>query len=460
MSNTVTTINPATEQPVNEYTLMSLDEAQKSVDLANDCYSFWKKTTFTQRAQKLNRLADLIEQNKSKLVSLMTEEMGKVTEQGEQEVSLCAEICRYTAEHGEKELQDEHRVFEQGHAIITYQPIGVILGIQPWNFPLYQVIRYSVSNVMAGNTTVMKHASNVFGMAKLIKELYLEAGFPKGCYQSLLIDGETASELIKNPYIRGVTFTGSDKVGKQVAKQAAELSKKTVLELGSNDAFVVLADADINKAVSACIQGRIVNNGETCVAAKRFIIVDEVYDQFREAFVAGFKQLKVGDPTATDTDLGPMARKDLRDELHQQVEASVKAGATCPLGGEIPKQQGFYYPVTILEDVKPGMPAYDDELFGPVASLIRVQDEAEAMMVANDSRYGLGGGIFSEDTQRATELAIKEFDTGMVNINGYSLAQPNLPFGGVKDSGYGREHGGFGIKEFVNVKTVMVASVE
>ncbi len=355
MSNTVTTINPATEQPVNEYTLMSLDEAQKSVDLANDCYSFWKKTTFTQRAQKLNRLADLIEQNKSKLVSLMTEEMGKVTEQGEQEVSLCAEICRYTAEHGEKELQDEHRVFEQGHAIITYQPIGVILGIQPWNFPLYQVIRYSVSNVMAGNTTVMKHASNVFGMAKYIEELYLEAGFPKGCYQSLLIDGETASELIKNPYIRGVTFTGSDKVGKQVAKQAAELSKKTVLELGSNDAFVVLADADINKAVSACIQGRIVNNGETCVAAKRFIIVDEIYDQFREAFVAGFKQLKVGDPTAADTDLGPMARKDLRDELHQQVEASVKAGATCPLGGEIPKQQGFYYPVTILEDVKPGM---------------------------------------------------------------------------------------------------------
>ncbi|MGC0118560.1 NAD-dependent succinate-semialdehyde dehydrogenase [Pseudoalteromonas piscicida] len=460
MSNTVTTINPATEQPVNEYTLMSLNEAQKSVDLANDCYSFWKKTTFTQRAQKLNRLADLIEQNKSKLVSLMTEEMGKVTEQGEQEVSLCAEICRYTAEHGEKELQDEHRVFEQGHAIITYQPIGVILGIQPWNFPLYQVIRYSVSNVMAGNTTVMKHASNVFGMAKLIEELYLEASFPKGCYQSLLIDGETASELIKNPYIRGVTFTGSDKVGKQVAKQAAELSKKTVLELGSNDAFVVLADADINKAVSACIQGRIVNNGETCVAAKRFIIVDEIYDQFREAFVAGFKQLKVGDPTAADTDLGPMARKDLRDELHQQVEASVKAGATCPLGGEIPKQQGFYYPVTILEDVKPGMPAYDDELFGPVASLIRVHDEAEAMMVANDSRYGLGGGIFSEDTQRATELAIKEFDTGMVNINGYSLAQPNLPFGGVKDSGYGREHGGFGIKEFVNVKTVMVASAE
>ncbi|MCG9760744.1 NAD-dependent succinate-semialdehyde dehydrogenase [Pseudoalteromonas sp. Isolate6] len=460
MSNTVTTINPATEQPVNEYTLMGLDEAQKAVDLANDCYSFWKKTTFTQRAQKLNRLADLIEQNKSKLVSLMTEEMGKVTEQGEQEVSLCAEICRYTAEHGEKELQDEHRVFEQGHAIITYQPIGVILGIQPWNFPLYQVIRYSVSNVMAGNTTVMKHASNVFGMAKLIEELYLEAGFPKGCYQSLLIDGETASELIKNPHIRGVTFTGSDKVGKQVAKQAAELSKKTVLELGSNDAFVVLADADINKAVSACIQGRIVNNGETCVAAKRFIIVDEIYDKFRDAFVAGFKQLNVGDPSAKGTDLGPMARKDLRDELHQQVEASVEAGATCTLGGEIPKQQGFYYPVTILEDVKPGMPAYDDELFGPVASLIRVNDEAEAMMVANDSRYGLGGGIFSEDTQRATELAIKEFDTGMVNINGYSLAQPNLPFGGVKDSGYGREHGGFGIKEFVNVKTVMVASAE
>lgn len=460
MPNMVTTINPANEQPVNEYQLMNLHEANKAVDLANDCYQFWKKTTFTQRAQKLNKLADLIEANSPKLVALMTEEMGKVTEQGKQEVALCAKICRYTAEQGESELQDEHRVFEQGHAIITYQPIGVILGIQPWNFPLYQVIRYSVSNVMAGNTTVMKHASNVFGMAKLIEELYLEAGFPKGCFQSLLIDGKTAGELIENHHIRGVTFTGSDKVGKQVAKRSAELSKKTVLELGSNDAFVVLADADIEKSVAACIQGRIVNNGETCVAAKRFIIVDEIYDQFRDAFVSGFKQLKVGDPSAADTDLGPMARKDLRDELHQQVEASIDAGARCTLGGKIPKDKGFYYPVTILEDVKPGMPAYDDELFGPVASLIRVKDEAEAMMVANDSRYGLGGGIFSKDTQHATELAIKEFDTGMVNINGYSLAQPNLPFGGVKDSGYGREHGGFGIKEFVNVKTVMVANAQ
>ena len=310
---------------------------------------------------------------------------------------------------------------------------------------------------MAGNTTVMKHAANVFGMAEFIEKLYLDAGFPKNVYQSLLIDGKTASKLIEHDKVRGVTFTGSDNVGKTVAETAAGLSKKTVLELGSNDAFVVLSDADIETAVEACVQGRIVNNGETCVAAKRFIIVDSVYDKFRDKFVEAFKALKVGDPTDPETDLGPMAREDLRDKLHEQVEESVKNGATVTLGGEIPDKTGWFYPVTILENIKPGMPAYDDELFGPVASFIRAKNDADAMRIANDSRYGLGGGIFTTDKQKAINLAREEFDTGMVNINGYSLAQPNLPFGGVKDSGYGREHGGFGMKEFVNEKTIFIA---
>ncbi|NVK58237.1 MAG: NAD-dependent succinate-semialdehyde dehydrogenase [Alteromonadaceae bacterium] len=457
MSKTIQTINPTTEETVAEYTLMSEAEAESAVDDSHTAFLSWKKTDFEDRATLMNNLADEIEKQSDTIVDMMVKEMGKVVEQGKQEVALCASICRYTADNGAAVLEDENRVYEGGTAIITYQPLGVILGIQPWNFPLYQVIRYSAANIMAGNTTVMKHAKNVFGMARLIEKLYLDAGFPKAVYQSLLISGETASTLIKHDKIRGVTFTGSDSVGKSVAETAASLAKKTVLELGSNDAFVVLSDADIETAVQACVKGRIVNNGETCVAAKRFIITEAVYDEFKTQFLEAFKALRVGDPTAENTDLGPMARKDLRDELHEQVKESVAKGASVLIGGEIPERTGWFYPVTILEDITPGMPAYDDELFGPVASFIKAKNDAEAMKIANDSRYGLGGGIFTTNKVKAIHLAREEFNTGMVNINGYSLAQPNLPFGGVKDSGYGREHGGFGMKEFVNEKTIFIA---
>ena len=458
MSETIKTYNPTTGEQLDHYQLISAEDAEQAVTRSHEAYLNWKKTSYGARAEIFNNLADLMEERIDDLANLMTLEMGKVAEQGKQEVQLCAEICRYTAEHGASFLEDEARVYEGGKAIITYQPTGVILGIQPWNFPLYQVIRYSASNIMAGNTTVLKHAQNVFGMAQAIQQLYEDAGFPKNVYQSLMIDGSTASDLIKHKHVRGVTFTGSDSVGKQVAKEAAGESKKTVMELGSNDAFIVLADADIDNAVEMCIKGRVINNGETCVAAKRFVISDSVYDEFRDKFVAQCKKLTVGDPSKEGTDLGPMAREDLRDELHDQVKESLAAGATLSLGGEVPDAAGYFYPVTILENVSPGMPAYDDELFGPVASLIRARDDKQAMEIANDSRYGLGGGIFSSDTDNAIALAKNEFDTGMVNINGYSLAQPNLPFGGVKDSGYGREHGGYGIREFVNIKTIMVAS--
>jgi succinate-semialdehyde dehydrogenase/glutarate-semialdehyde dehydrogenase len=458
MSETIKTYNPTTGEQLDHYQLISAEDAEQAVTRSHEAYLNWKKTSFGARAEIFNNLADLMEERIDDLANLMTLEMGKVAEQGKQEVQLCAEICRYTAEHGASFLEDEARVYEGGKAIITYQPTGVILGIQPWNFPLYQVIRYSASNIMAGNTTVLKHAQNVFGMAQSIQQLYEDAGFPKNVYQSLMIDGSTASGLIKHKHVRGVTFTGSDSVGKQVAKEAAGESKKTVMELGSNDAFIVMADADIDNAVEMCIKGRVINNGETCVAAKRFVISDSVYDEFRDKFVAQCKKLTVGDPSKEGTDLGPMAREDLRDELHEQVEKSVSEGATITIGGEVPDTAGYFYPVTVLENVSPGMPAYDDELFGPVASLIRARDDKQAMEIANDSRYGLGGGIFSTDTDNAIALAKNEFDTGMVNINGYSLAQPNLPFGGVKDSGYGREHGGYGIREFVNIKTIMVAS--
>lgn len=457
MSKMTSTVNPYTEQKLADYPLLDLKQANQAIENAHQCFQSWKLTPQQDRAELLNKLAEVIEQHESALVKLMTDEMGKVKEQGKQEVALCAQICRYTADVAVKELEDEHRAYEGGNAIITYQPIGVVLGIQPWNFPLYQVIRYSATNVMAGNTTVLKHAENVFGMAQKIQEMYEQAGFPKYCYQSLLVDGETASQLISHERVRGVTFTGSDKVGKKVASQAASLSKKTVLELGSNDAFIVMDDADIELAVECCVKGRVINNGETCVSAKRFIITQKNYDAFKKGFVQAMKNLKMGDPNAADTDLGPMAREDLRDKLHDQVTQSLEKGASKVLGCEIPDTTGYFYPASILENVSPGMPAYDDELFGPVATLIKVKDDDEAMQIANDSRYGLGGGIFSKDTQRAIELAKYHFDTGMVNINGYALAQPNLPFGGAKDSGYGREHGGFGITEFTNIKSIMIA---
>ena len=293
-------------------------------------------------------------------------------------------------------------------------------------------------------------------MAQKIEQLYLEAGLPEGVFQSLLMDGASAGKLVAHPKVRGVTFTGSDNTGKKIAEAAGKVVKKTVLELGSNDAYVVLSDAYIKRAVKACVQGRIINNGETCVSAKRFVVSADVYDAFRDQFVEQMAAIKMGDPTQKGTQLGPIAREDLRDTLHGQVEESVRKGATISTGGKIPAGKGFYYPATVLEDVKPGMPAYDGELFGPVASLIRAADDEDAMRIANDSRYGLGGGIFSRNEDRAIELARLHFDTGMVNINGYNLAQPHLPFGGVKDSGYGREHGGFGIREFVNIKAVMI----
>ncbi|WP_298940681.1 NAD-dependent succinate-semialdehyde dehydrogenase [uncultured Psychromonas sp.] len=460
MSNSIVTINPFTEKKLKEYTLMTHKEAKDAVVNSNQCFDEWKLVPVSERAKLAKALAKVIEENSDELVELMVEEMGKVKSQGEQEVALCANICKYTADIAEKELANENRDYDGGKAIITYQPIGVILGIQPWNFPLYQVIRYSISNLVAGNTTVMKHASNVFGMAKKIQSLFEQAGFPKYAYQSLLIDGKTASKLISHDGIKGVTFTGSDAIGKQVAENAAKRSKKTVMELGSNDAYIVLDDADIPLAIETCVTGRIVNNGQTCVAAKRFIITEKNYDQFKAGFKKAMMQLKMGDPNAKDTDLGPMARKDLQEKLHEQVTESIAAGATVVCGCEMPDRKGFFYPASILENVTPNMPAYDDELFGPVAALIKAKDNDDAMRIANDSRYGLGGGIFSKDEASATELAVKHFDTGMVNINGFALSQPNLPFGGVKSSGYGREHGGFGLKEFMNIKSVMVAQTK
>ncbi|MDT7830539.1 NAD-dependent succinate-semialdehyde dehydrogenase [Pricia sp. S334] len=459
--NGFATINPATGKEIKEYALMSDEEAFKAVERCHKAFEEWRLKSSAERGKIIKAIGKELSKNKDKFASLMTQEMGKVLKQGEQEIDLCAGICDYTADHSSKELAEVERDLPNGgRGVISYSPIGVIYGIQPWNFPAYQAVRYSIANLMAGNGVLLKHAESVSGSALLLKEIYEDAGLPKDLFTVLLIDHDQSDKIIEHDLVRGVTLTGSPDAGRTIAKKAGAVLKKTVLELGSNDAYLVLDDADVELAAKVCVQGRIYNNGETCVAAKRFIVVDKVYDGFKEAFTKGMKAIKMGDPTKSDSDIGPMAREDLRDKLHEQVEKSVQKGAKVVLGGEKPEGNGFYYPATILENLEPGQPAYDDELFGPVASLIRAKDNEDAMGIANSSRFGLGGGIFSKDEDKAFELAKKHFDTGMVFINSFGLAQPNMPFGGVKDSGYGREHGGFGIREFVNAKAVMKVNME
>ena len=457
MSNNIMTINPTNGETLDTYTLMSSGEAKQVVDACYEAFLEWRLESLESRAKTIKAIGQALQKHKEALTDLMVKEMGKLPAQARQEVDLCTGICDYTAEHGPKKLADEERQPGNGdRGFVTYSPMGVIYGIQPWNFPAYQVVRYSIANLMAGNGVLLKHAENVTGSGLLLEKIYREAGLPENVFRTIVISHDVSDEVIAHPAVRGVTLTGSDGAGRKVAVKAAEHLKKTVLELGSNDAFLVLDDADLDVAVETCVQGRVYNGGQTCVAAKRFVVTEKNYDAFKERYVARMQALKAGDPNQEDSDLGPMARVDLRDGLHDQVEESVRKGAKVLCGGEKPSGKGAFYPVTVLDNVTPGQPAYDDELFGPVAALIRAKDDEDAMRIANDSRYGLGGGIISKDVKRATELASKYFDTGMVFINGFGVATPEMPFGGVKDSGYGREHGGFGMLEFVNAKSVIV----
>jgi len=453
----ITTVNPATGEDIKEYSYMSNDEVNNIVEASHQAFLEWRKTSHEERAKVINSIGETLMKYKEELSRLMTEERGKLYSQSLQEIDLCKAICDYTAEKGVAALADDERDIEGlKKGIVTYQPIGVIYGMQPWNFPAYQVFRYTIANLMAGNSILLKHAANVTGSGLLIEKIFHESELPNDLFRTILIDHDQSESLIGHDKVRGVTLTGSDGAGSIVGQQAAKAIKKAVLELGSNDAFIVLEDADLELAVQTCTLARLINNGETCVAAKRFIVVDSLYDEFRKRIVEEFASKKSGDPMDDSSDLGPLARKDLQEKLHAQVEESVSKGATISVGGKLPEGKGSFYPATILENVEKGQPAYDDELFGPVASLIRAKDQDDALRIANDSRYGLGGAIFSKDEDKAIRLANEEFDTGMVYINGYGLANPALPFGGVKNSGHGREHGGFGIKEFVNIKGVHV----
>ncbi|WP_289084920.1 NAD-dependent succinate-semialdehyde dehydrogenase [uncultured Sulfitobacter sp.] len=454
----ITTINPATEEEIQSYDLMSEAEAIQRVEACHDAHLEWRKLSHKERAPYLTKIAAKLRENADELAALMTRETGKLLKDGKTEVEICAAIFEYTAKNGPDVLADEERTHgaDGKRGVVSYQPIGVIYSIQPWNFPLYQPTRVLAANLMTGNGCVLKHASICTGSGLRLRELCIEAGLPEDLFQVILIDHETSDKLIEHPKVRGVTMTGSDGAGRHIGSVAAKSLKKTVLELGSNDAYLVLEDADIETAVKFSVMGRLYNNGETCVSAKRFIVADKVHDAFVDAFVAEMKKINMGDPTDENVQLGPLSSQDQFETVRDQVKESVDKGAKVLCGGEVPDRTGAYYPATVLSDLKPGMPAFDDEIFGPVASIIRAKDDEDAMRLANDSRYGLGGGIFSKDEDRALKLAKEHFDTGMIRINSFGAADPNMPFGGVKDSGYGREHGGFGMKEFANAKAIFL----
>lgn len=456
MSNSLKTINPFTEDDLKTYPHMSDAEAMAVVEASHTAFLDWRLKSLEERAEVIAAIGAEMRKSKEDFAQLMTDEVGKLLRDSRSEVDLCAAICDYTAKIGPDALADEEREIEGGKGYVMHSPIGVVYGIQPWNFPAYQAVRYSIASLMAGNGVLLKHAEACTGSGLFLRDLYERAGLPKGLFGVLLISHDQSDKIIEDERIRGVTLTGSDRAGRAVGAKAAELVKKTVLELGSNDAYLVLDDADLDVAVKTCVRGRIYNNGQTCVNAKRFIVTEKNYDAFVEAYAAAFRSIKLGDPKADDTQLGPMVTEKQRDELHQQVKESIEKGARLVVGGEVPERKGWFYPATVLADVAPGQPAYEDELFGPAAAIIRAKDDMDALRIANSSRYGLGGGIFSRDVERARKLAADYFDTGMVFINTFNVAYPSMPFGGVKTSGYGREHGPEGLKEFVNVKSIRI----
>ena len=454
----IQTRNPATGEVLETYEVMSEQEVFAKIDNAHEAFLDWRSKSHEERAPYLRKIAGVLRDNSERFSELMTREMGKLLRDGKTEVELCARLFEYAADKGPEELADQERTHSGGkkRGIVTFSPIGVIYSVQPWNFPLYQPVRVLAANLIAGNSVILKHASICTGSGLLLRDLCEEAGLPKGLFDVIIVGHDLSDKVIEHKLIRAVTMTGSDGAGSHIGELASKNLKKTVLELGSNDAYLVLEDADIETAVKTCVMGRLYNNGETCVSAKRFIVTDAVYDEFVSAFVERMKGVTMGDPTKDDTQLGPLSSKEQFDTIVEQVSKSIDQGATLLCGGDPADDAGCYYPATVLADCKPGMPAYDDELFGPVASVIRAKDDEDAMRIANDSRYGLGGGIISKDVKRATALASQYFDTGMVFINGFGVATPEMPFGGVKDSGYGREHGGFGMHEFVNAKSVIV----
>lgn len=449
-------VNPATGETLHIYESHSEKGVEKIINSVDKRWQQWRNTSFYHRSQLIQNLASILRSKKEELARLMALEMGKVVREGIAEVEKCAWVCDYYAGNAESFLENETVATDFSQSFVSYQPLGTILGIMPWNFPFWQVFRFAVPTLIAGNTAVLKHASNVPGCALAIEDLFREAGFPENVFRTLLIGSKHMDKVIRHQAIRAVSLTGSTTAGKSIASVAGSELKKCVLELGGSDPYLILEDADLKSAAIACAKGRLVNAGQSCIGAKRFIVVEEVYFEFLEYFTQEMSEATFGDPYEPEMTMGPLARVDLRDDLHQQVTNSVARGAEVVIGGEKPARKGAYYPATILENVGPGMPAYDEELFGPVASVIRVKNENEAIRVANESVFGLGAAIFSQNLKKAVQIAETRLQAGCCFVNDFVKSDPRLPFGGIKESGYGRELSYLGIREFMNAKTVAV----
>jgi succinate-semialdehyde dehydrogenase / glutarate-semialdehyde dehydrogenase len=449
-------INPVSGKTIHEYSEHSAEETAAIIKECALAQEEWAKSDFYIRRKLMTRVSDILRSKAAEYAVMITREMGKPVAQSRAEVLKCANVCDYYVENAEVFLANEIVSTEASESYIAYRPLGVVLAVMPWNFPFWQVFRFAAPALMAGNGALLKHASNVTGSALMIEDIFKEAGFPAHLFRTLKLPGKKVAQVAENPLVKAMTLTGSVGAGRAVAAKAGEMLKKSVLELGGSDPYVVLEDAELESTVDTCVKSRLINSGQSCIAAKRFIVVKTLLKSFETRFVQKMKEQVMGDPMSDDTDLGPQASLSLRDELHEQVLKSIQKGATCLLGGTPPDLDGAWYPPTVLTGVEPGMPAYDEELFGPVGAIIAANDEDDAIRIANDSVFGLGAAVFTKDINKGKRIAEKALNAGCCFVNDFVKSDPRLPFGGIGDSGYGRELSYAGIREFTNIKTVYV----
>ncbi|MGE5607769.1 MAG: NAD-dependent succinate-semialdehyde dehydrogenase [Bacillota bacterium] len=447
--------NPATGEVIRDYPEHSPTQIKAALQQAESAFDNWRRRPFAQRGSLMSKVAQVLRARLNEFASLMTQEMGKPIAAAEAEVEKCAVACDYFAENAERLLATTDIPSDATHSYVRFDPLGPVLAIMPWNFPFWQVFRFAAPGLMAGNVALLKHASNVPGCALAIERVFREAGFPDGAFITLLISGHQAEQLIGNPTVRATTLTGSGLAGMSVGAAAGKSLKKSVLELGGSDPFIVLKDVDIDAVAAAAADARCINAGQSCIAAKRFIVEESIAPRFEAALAERMKQMRVGDPTDRNTEVGPLAREDLLDVLHNQVQRTISQGATLLVGGRRLDRKGYYYEPTVLTDVRPGMAAFDEETFGPIAAVTRTRGPDQAVTLANRSRYGLGASIWTNDILLAERMAA-QIEAGSVFVNGAVKSDPRLPFGGVKESGYGRELSEVGIREFVNIKTVWI----
>ncbi len=450
-------VNPTDGSLVREHAEATFEEVKGALAASARAFEGWRRTTFPERASVLRRAGALLRERRSELARLMALEMGKPVAQGRGEAEKCAWVCEHYAEHAERLLAPEAVATDASKSYVAFEPLGPVLAVMPWNFPFWQVFRFAAPALMAGNVGLLKHASNVSGCALAIEEILHAAGVPGDAFRALLVPSSRVGSLVEAPEVAAVTLTGSTPAGRAVAAKAGACLKKTVLELGGSDPYVILEDADLERAAETCAAARLVNGGQSCIAAKRFVVVEPVRARFEGLLVERIRARRVGDPLEEGVDVGPQARRDLRDDLQRQVEASVARGACVVLGCSVPKGPGAFYPPSVLSGVAPGMPAFDEELFGPVAAVVTAKDETDAIRLANHTAFGLGAAVFTRDLERGERIARHELAAGSCFVNAFVKSDPRLPFGGIRESGYGRELGVFGIREFVNVKTVYVA---